>query len=363
MLLGEVKNALLRHGALAPGLDDPVLVACSGGVDSVVLAHAASALLGGRRVVLGHVDHGVRADSAEDARFVRSVAQGLNVDSLHTRVSPRSDAEAALREARYEALEAQRIQAQACFTLTAHTEDDQAESVLIGLVRSGHPESLLGIPEQRARILRPMLGVSRKAVTEYARKHRLIWREDLSNREPRYLRNRIRKELLPLLETRYRAGTKKRLAALARTLFASSRVNQEGRAPKAPPKEVYDYPSLPKPSPKGPTILMRCEPWNGGAIPQGRQTAYFDADALPSPMVRLFQAGDRIQPFGMEGRTKVTEVLRAARISSEHRASYPVVVDQTGAVMWVPGVIRSAFAPVGDETSKVWVFSMKEVRK
>ena len=361
MLLGQVQRTLERANFNRKG-DDPVLVACSGGVDSVVLAHAAVELLGARRVVLGHVDHQVRPDSAEDAKLVQTLAERLGAEAVLSAVQPASCSEADLRAARYEALETQRVNAQAEWILTAHTEDDQAESVLIGLIRSTQPESLQGIPEQRERILRPLLRVSRSAVTEYARKHRLKWKEDPSNKEPRYLRNRIRKELLPLLERRYRPGIRKRLAALSWTLLERSRVYKKRREPKAPSEQKScDYPSWTETG--GPAVVMQCQSWRGGAIADGAQVAYFDADVLSRPVVRLFEAGDRIQPFGMDGRKKLTEVLREARIPAEQRASYPVVADQTGAVMWVPGVLRSAFAPVGDKTTKVWVFSIKEVRK
>src|SRR5262245_46836590 len=99
MILSEIERWLGTQGVLRSG-DARVLVACSGGRDSVVLASATVEILGARRVVLGHIDHRVRANSHEDARFVRELAERLGAEAAIDAVSPVSDAEAELRRVR-----------------------------------------------------------------------------------------------------------------------------------------------------------------------------------------------------------------------------------------------------------------------
>jgi tRNA(Ile)-lysidine synthetase-like protein len=84
--------------------------------------------------------------------------------------------------------------------------------------------------------------------------------------------------------------------------------------------------------------------------------AIFDADVLKRPSIRALRPGDRIAPFGMEGRRKVRDLLREAGVPAPIRERFLVVLDQNGQVVWVPGVMCSRLAPVGPLTSAVWVF-------
>jgi tRNA(Ile)-lysidine synthetase-like protein len=343
VLLGEVERVLKHCGVSRDG-DEVLLVACSGGPDSMALAHAVMTLLGGRRVVLGHVDHAVRPGSAQDAELVRAFAERLGVRVLVERIAPKKDSEAELRRWRYDTLERMRESVGARFVLTAHTEDDQAETVLLALLRSARPESLRGMPRRRGRIVRPMLRLARREVRRYVAEHRVAFVEDPSNPEPRYLRNRIRKELLPLIERRYRSGFGRRVARLARRMAAepvqiphpSARVSKEAARPRS--------------------IGCDRRPWTGGALPDGRESAVFDADLLKLPSIRATRPGDRVAPFGMAGRRKVRDLLRESGVPVEIRNNFLVVADETDDVVWVPGVIRSKAAPVGPLTRSVWVF-------
>jgi tRNA(Ile)-lysidine synthetase-like protein len=356
VLLGEVERRLSERRILRRG-ESRVLVACSGGRDSVVLAHAACALLGARRVVLGHVDHRTRADSHLDAALVERLANELGASFAAAALLPGPSDEARLRRLRYAALEELRRAQGASHILTAHTEDDQAETVLLVLVRSARPSALAGIPFARGRVLRPMLFVPRSEVARYAAAHRLAFRDDPTNFEPRYLRNRIRKELLPLLESRYRANMAKRLARLAARIDRLARLDRATRDVE-PPKTSEESPSHAVCA-----IAFEHRKWTGEAIPDTRQVAIFDADVLQRPVVRLARPGDRIQPFGMDGRRKVRDLLREARVPASQRASFPIVTDERGAVLWVPGAARSSAYPVGPLTRNVWVFWMNDSDK
>jgi tRNA(Ile)-lysidine synthase len=189
-----------------------VLVAASGGVDSTVLVHGLHALAGelGVELVLGHVHHGLRgADADADETFVRSLGAALGVPVLARRVAPRrlraagpSRARPTLQEAarrvRYDALFEMAAAARAERVATAHTLDDQAETVLLRLLRGAGPAGLGGIPERSpdGRVVRPLLAVSRAEIERFARGRGLVWREDASNRDPAYARARLRRDWL-----------------------------------------------------------------------------------------------------------------------------------------------------------------------
>ncbi len=358
LLLAELQRWLTTYG-LAPG-GGPLLVACSGGLDSVALAHGTVELFGAKKVVLAHVDHGVRPESATDAAFVRTVADDLGVPALVTRLESGTSDEASLRRGRYRALFQALRQISGICVLTAHTEDDQAETVLINLVRSGRLRGFAGIPRRRGVVVRPLLSVPRREVRAYVVRRGLTWREDLSNREPRYLRNRIRKELLPLLESRYRSGIRRRLAHLAEEAGARAGVpfSKENQATAREPRRPAPNHA---PTHGLPAIATARIPWSGGAIPDGRKVALFDADLVEVPVIRGFRAGDRLQPFGMLGHRKVADVMREAGIPAEARQGRPLVLDGTGEVLWVPGVLRSSHAALSEKTRHVWRFWMVEV--
>lgn len=190
-----------------------VLVACSGGKDSMALVRVSQRLLGARAEV-GHVDHAVNPASDVVRTELQAFVEGQGLRFRGKRLQPPRHDEATLRDLRYSALAEMQAQAGAVAVLTAHTRDDQAETVLFRLLRARSWFGVRGMPPRRGAILRPWLDVSRAEVHRYlAAKGWPSW-EDPSNREPRYLRNRLRKELLPLLERRYVAGVTSRLAEM-----------------------------------------------------------------------------------------------------------------------------------------------------
>ncbi|MEN8160286.1 MAG: tRNA lysidine(34) synthetase TilS [Myxococcota bacterium] len=192
-----------------------VLVAVSGGIDSTVLAHGLAALAPRLelRLVIGHVHHGLRgAASDADRDFVAALASKLGLPFHERRVAPRglrtgrsSQARPTLQEAarrlRYDALQALAQEAGADHIATAHQLDDQAETVLLRLLRGSGPTGLGGIPEASpdGRIVRPLLGLPRAEIERFARARRLTWREDASNRDPAFARARLRRDWLAAL--------------------------------------------------------------------------------------------------------------------------------------------------------------------
>lgn len=208
-----------RAGLWSPG--DRLLVGVSGGPDSTALLHALATrreALGLGAVVAGHVDHGLRPESAEEARQVARLAEGLGceVRVVRVRVGGPGGPQAAARRARYAALEDVRRETGCARIATAHTADDQAETLLLRLARGTSLAGLGGIPAVRDRIVRPLLGCRRDDLAAWCAAHDLPTVEDPSNRDPRYRRVRVRTELLPLLEARLNPAVVEALARLAR---------------------------------------------------------------------------------------------------------------------------------------------------
>lgn len=193
-----------------------LLVAVSGGRDSVVLLHALRFLLPGRwQLTAAHYDHRMRPSSGADADWVAGLCRAWGIPLARGAAvePPRSEADA--RSQRYAFLEQAADDLHADLILTAHHADDQAETVLFRLLRGTGLRGLGGIPARRGRILRPLLLFTRAGLHAYARARELRWREDPSNVDEAFARNRIRHSLLPALE-RARPGAVQNLARIAR---------------------------------------------------------------------------------------------------------------------------------------------------
>jgi tRNA(Ile)-lysidine synthase len=228
-----------------------VLVAASGGLDSTVLAHAlaAGAPRLGIQVALGHVHHGLRGAEADaDQAAVAAQAAALGLPLAVRRVDPRArragrssrarpTLQEAARELRYAALREMAAELGASRIATAHHADDQAETVLLRLLRGTGPDGLAGIPERSpdGLLVRPLLRLSREALRGYAEAHGLCWREDSSNGSRRYARNRLRAEWLPGLAADFNPQLLRVVADLAEaqrrdTEWIAALVTQEAEA-------------------------------------------------------------------------------------------------------------------------------------
>ncbi len=204
-----VLEYIRRHGLLKAG--DRVGVAVSGGADSAALLRLLLELRGELGVVLSvaHFHHGIRGAEADaDAQFVAHLAKSHNLElhsgsgdaPAHARARGAS-LETAARELRYQFF-AKLLENGAMGKIaTGHTLDDQAETVLMKALRGAGTRGLAGIhPALRSGMVRPLLGARRSEVEEYLRGLGQEWREDSTNRDRKHLRNRVRHELVPLLE-------------------------------------------------------------------------------------------------------------------------------------------------------------------
>jgi tRNA(Ile)-lysidine synthase len=186
-------------GLLAPG--GAVVVLLSGGRDSVCLLDVAVRLAGPGAVAALHVDYGLRGDSAADARHCRALCEQLGVAlQVHTARRP-EDAGNLLAWARDVRLAtgAALAAARRARLATGHTASDQAETVLYRLAASPGRRALLGMAERDGLLVRPLLRVTRAETAAHCRARGLTWREDASNADPTYARNRARAGLVPAL--------------------------------------------------------------------------------------------------------------------------------------------------------------------
>ncbi len=222
-LVGSVHKALVSGGYTGRGAR--FLVGVSGGPDSTALLASLVELRDDCRFELHvvHVDHGLRPESRGDMGYVRRLCARWDVPFNMRRVNVKGlrreeglSVEAAARKARHMALLDEAAASGADAIALGHTADDQIETVLLSLLRGAGLRGLAGMTEQsespftlpsgeRVPILRPLLGVTRADIMGYLKERRLRPRQDVSNTDPAHLRNRVRHELLPLME-RIREG-------------------------------------------------------------------------------------------------------------------------------------------------------------
>lgn len=208
-----------------------VLVALSGGPDSTALLCALSALRDIGRidtVHACHVDHGLRVESAADGVACgRTCAMlGVHLRQVRIAVPAGENLQAAARRERYRALRSAASLVGATSIATGHTRSDQAETVLYRLLRGSGARGLAAIPARRKGLVRPLIDRSRGEVLGYLRDRQIPWLEDPSNATGRFVRNRIRSEVLPLLEN-LAPGLERRLARTADLLRDDDRALEQ----------------------------------------------------------------------------------------------------------------------------------------
>lgn len=222
MIPEKVTEFCAEHALLPKGCR--VLCACSGGADSTALLHMLCAT-DGISVVCAHFNHGLRAaESDRDEAFVREMSQRLGVGFVRGGCDVAAYAaahgvgtEAAARTLRYAFLE-QAAKDRGCDRIaTAHNAQDNAETVLLNLIRGSGLRGLCGIPPQRGQIVRPLLRLSRAEIEAYLAENGLDHVEDSSNAADDYARNRVRHRILPLL-TQENPAAAEHIAATAELL-------------------------------------------------------------------------------------------------------------------------------------------------
>lgn len=225
-LLGQVRQYIKRHSLLQPG--ERVIVACSGGADSLALLDILYRLRDELTVemAVAHVDHMFRGEeSAADARFVADTCREYGLVCYQTAIDVPAyirarglSAEDAARQLRYRYLHQVASLWGGAKIATGHHADDQAETVLMHLLRGAGSQGLSGIRPMAAGIIRPLLAVNRRRLEAYCRSRQLLWRTDSSNLKTDYRRNRIRLSIMPQLKDLMQADVSRQICRSAEIL-------------------------------------------------------------------------------------------------------------------------------------------------
>ena len=366
-----------------------VLVAASGGADSTALALALKDL--GCDIALAHVHHGIRGKSAAgDARFVRALAKKWGVPFFLGKFDVPAEAkksgeslEMAARRVRRDFLAATAKREKIRTVATGHTADDQAETVLMRIARGTSISGLAGIaysaPHGGAAFVRPLRDATRRQIADFLRSRNQAWREDESNAEDFALRNRVRREILPLLEKRLNPAVRQALlrlgdiaaaedavmSALAKTARLTAKTPlairrrlalEELRQRGVPPeKQVFHsvetfFPLCGKTakhfsivwknrahfstpwknvfhSVENPQAAPKLEIRKGRGFSRRADEVCLSAAAVGDRdlIFRSWRAGDRMKPLGMAGSKKLSDIFTDLKVPREERNARVVV--------------------------------------
>jgi tRNA(Ile)-lysidine synthase len=199
----EFKNVLQKHHLLEK--NDSVIVGVSGGSDSVALLHLLQEVAEKfpLKIIIAHVNYHTRGkDSEADAKLTEKYAKqlGLIYEVQNVRVSKKGNFEDLARYARYGFFERMRKKHQAQAIAVAHTKDDQAETILMHFIKGSGLNGLASMREKEGNIIRPVLNFTKQELRDYLRAHKITFREDKTNKDTTFTRNKIRHELLPELQ-------------------------------------------------------------------------------------------------------------------------------------------------------------------
>lgn len=262
MLLPSVTAYMQAHQMVSPG--DRIVVGVSGGADSMVLLHILCQCRDslGLELVVAHLNHDLRPEADQEEEMVQQVCRSWDVPFFAQKVDVAGEAarshkslEEAGRDCRYQFFHQLAERQQARRIAVAHHRNDQAETVLLHLLRGSGIRGLQGMLPVKGKIIRPLLGTTRQEIEVYARENGLVYCSDQSNNDPAFIRNRIRLELIPFLQDKFNPGIVDGLARLAGI------AREENEALEYYTEQLW--PQLAAPSPDGWLInggQLSCQP-------------------------------------------------------------------------------------------------------
>jgi tRNA(Ile)-lysidine synthase len=220
---GLVRHAVRQSLAANTKPGQKLLVAVSGGADSLALAAAVEfeAKKLDLKIAAAVIDHSLQKNSDKITTHAAKQLQAIGYQEIHiekVKVTSKGGMEAAAREARYTALEKLRLETKSNFVVLGHTFSDQAETVLLGLVRGSGSKSLSGMSEKTGLLLRPLLGIERKTTEEFCSGSGIKFWSDPQNKDQKFLRVTIRYRVLPFLERLLGGSVAKSLVRTANQL-------------------------------------------------------------------------------------------------------------------------------------------------
>ena len=349
-------------------------LAVSGGADSTALAVLMAGLARehGFRAFVLHVDHGIRADSADDARFVERLADRLNLPFHGTRVKVvrrRGESiEMAARRERLGFFGRMTAKLKLDAIATGHHADDVAETFLMRLARGSGADGLAGIKRishvDGITFIRPLLDLRDADLKDFLRRQGIAWREDSTNSDVSILRNRVRHVVLPWLREHLDPRITEHICKSAAILRGElTRQDTPAAACARQDSAARDA--------KAPRVAFALEISSGTGFcrtPQsiGRFPAVADLSrkALAGRRLEMrpWKPGDRIAPTGMDGRSrKLQDVFVTAKVPQHIRRSLPVLADaETGEILWLPGYRIAQSAAVESVDSPSWRLTLRK---
>ena len=198
---------ILSKHSIIPSSESPLLLAISGGKDSMALLHITHLTLPKTAYIAVYINHGIRPESTSDGDFIRIWCEERGIvfveQLLHLDLSDMSNLESRAREARYQTLrEVAKIHSASCI-VTAHHQTDQAETIMMRWFSGSSLIGLSGMNVFSSGILRPFLSISQNEILIYIREHSIEWREDSTNKDVSYQRNWLRNKILPQVREKY----------------------------------------------------------------------------------------------------------------------------------------------------------------
>ncbi len=224
-MIKNIQNLAFRKKLWKEG--DKIIVAVSGGPDSVCLLDILAALAPkyNFRLHIAHVNYGLRGKESDgDEKYVRNLAKKyslpINVSNAKKQAKTKAgeNLENKLRQIRYSFFEKIRRQKKFNLIAVAHNQDDQAETVLMRILRGSGLQGLASMSAKSQNIIRPLLDTSRKEIEKYLKEKNIPFRIDKSNKDTVFFRNKIRRHLIPYLEKNFKISIKKNLSSLAKTI-------------------------------------------------------------------------------------------------------------------------------------------------
>ncbi|HIQ37554.1 MAG TPA: tRNA lysidine(34) synthetase TilS [Desulfocapsa sulfexigens] len=223
-LLKRIHQSIVSASLISD--DTSLIIGVSGGADSMALLHILSVLFPATRRIAVYVDHGLRPDETDaekslvqkQAKICCANFETVAVDVQGEIIKNKCSLEEAARILRYQALEDIRIKHKSTTIAVGHTANDQAEEVLLRLIRGSGSRGLSGMNQRRGNIIRPVLNETKEKLLTYLQEQHIPFRQDSSNFDTRFLRNKIRIELLPILERDYNRSIQQTLLQTAAIL-------------------------------------------------------------------------------------------------------------------------------------------------
>ena len=366
-IIVRVKSTTEKKSGRIPTLR--IGLAVSGGADSVALLVLMAALQEshGFRAEVLHVDHGLRPDSAEDAHFVKSLAESFAIPfhALRTRVRRRrgESVEMAARRVRLEYFSTMTRRLKLDAIATGHHADDVAETFLLRLARGSGPDGLAGLKRvshvDGVTFIRPLLDVRDADLRRYLKARGIPWREDSTNADTSIPRNNVRHVVLPFLREHLDPHLTEHICKSASILRGDLHRTDKPQKGSSPTEDAslggFEGLSLAIEESSG---FMRHQE----AVGRLPATCELDRAALAGRTLELrtWKPGDRISPVGLGGHSrKLQDVFVTAKVPPAVRTALPLLADAaTGEILWVPGYRVAAAVAVSSPSALSWRFTL-----